>query len=77
MRRIQFSEYNKKRKKARVDLLRLREKLNIKDSKGSKEKKQMEWAILFKMAKKNKEKMLKKIGERKYQLRSKGNSYGL
>ena len=68
MRRTQFSEYNEKRKKARLDLLRLREKLDIKDSSGSTAKNIKEWAILFKMAKKKKEKMLEKIGERKYKL---------
>ena len=69
MRKIKFEEYNKKRKVAKKDLLKIRRKLNIKSGSGGIHRSPEKRVLLFKLAKRKKEKMLEKIGPRKYKLK--------
>jgi altronate dehydratase len=68
MRKINFKEHDQKRKEAKIDLLKLRDQLGIKSGSGGVKRNPKKREILFKLAKKRKEKMIEKIGERKYRL---------
>lgn len=69
MRNIKFKEYNKKRKEAKIELLKLRENLNLKSASGGINRSPEKRNLLFKLAKRKKKKMLEKIGPRKYKLK--------
>ena len=69
MRKINFEEYNKKRKEAKIELLKLRDELNIKSGSGGTYRSSEKRDLLFKLAKRKKEKMLEKVGPRKYKMK--------
>ncbi|SDC27459.1 MULTISPECIES: hypothetical protein [unclassified Candidatus Frackibacter] len=68
MRKISFNEYNKKRKTSKVDLLKVRDGLEKKSNNNSKRRDREKRILLYKLAKKRREKILKKSGEREYKL---------
>ena len=72
MRKIKFQEYNKKRKAARIDLLQIRDGLNFCSDGDFKNRDAEKRDLLYKLAKRKKRRMLKKIGERKYRFKSAG-----
>jgi|GEM_PF-1543122 len=68
MRKISFKEYNKKRKEAKVDLLKMRDNLNKKPNDNSRGRDREKRILLYKLAKERREKIFKKTGEREYKL---------
>ncbi len=66
MRKISFEEYDKKRKSAKIDLLKIRDDLDKKVSSGLRTRDSEKSFLLYKLAKEKKESMLKKVGNRKY-----------
>jgi len=72
LRKIKFQEYNKKRKAARIDLLQIRDELNFCSDGDFKNRDAEKRDLLYKLAKRKKRRMLKKIGERKYRFKSEG-----
>lgn len=66
MKKISFDEYNKKRKSASIELLKLRDSLNKKPSAGLRTRDREKRFLLFKLAKEKKSRMVEKIGDRKY-----------
>lgn len=66
MRKISFEEYDKKRKLAKIDLLKIRDDLDKKPSSGLRTRDNEKRFLLYKLAKEKKEKMLEKVGDRKY-----------
>lgn len=69
MRKIKFEKYNKKRKEAKIELLKLRDELGIKSGSGGINRDPEKRNLLFKLAKRKNEKMLEKIGPRKYRMK--------
>ncbi|TDO92118.1 hypothetical protein DFR79_10720 [Halanaerobium saccharolyticum] len=69
MRKINFEEYNKKRKKAKIDILELRDQLNKKKTKTKRSRQQDKQYLLYKLAKKRKEKMIEKVGNHLYRFK--------
>ncbi len=66
MRKISFDKYDKKRKLARIDLLKIRDSLSKKASYGLRSREDEKRFLLYKLAKEKKLRMLKKIEDRKY-----------
>ena len=69
MRKINFEEYNKKRKKAKIDLLELRDQLQKQKTNTKRSRSQDKQFLLYQLAKKRKEKMIEKIGKHKYRFK--------
>ena len=69
MRKIKFKEYNQKRKSTKIDLLQMRDELNFISGGGSKNRDPEKQDLLYKLAKRKKERMLEKVGERKYRFK--------
>ena len=69
MRKINFEEYNKKRKKAQVDILKLRDQLKKDQSSAKRTRLQDKQFLLYKLAKKRKEKMIEKVGKHRYRFK--------
>ena len=69
MRKIKFEEYNKKRKKAKIKLLKLRDKLDRKPGGGQRIRDREKRSLLYKLAREKKERLLEKIGDRKYRFK--------
>lgn len=68
MRTLDFNDYDKKRKASKVKILQARDRLNKHINGEQKRRNDEERILLYKLAKKNKERMFLKIGEREYQL---------
>ena len=68
MRKINFKEFNKKRKAARIDLLQIRDDLDLKKDKGFRNRDNEKQIILYELAKRKKNKMFKKVSDRKYKV---------
>ncbi len=66
MRNISFDEYDKKRKATRVDLLKIRDSLDKKAGSTIRTRDHEKRFLLYRLAKERKEKMIKKVGDRKY-----------
>lgn len=69
MRKINFEKYNKKRKEAKIDILELRDQLSKQKTKSKRNRNQNKQFLLYKLAKKRKEKMIEKISEHKYRFK--------
>jgi hypothetical protein len=69
MRKINFEEYNKKRKKAKIDILELRDKLSKQKTSSKRRRSQDKQFLLYQLAKKRKEKMIEKVGKHKYRFK--------
>lgn len=69
MRKINFEKYNKKRKEAKIDILELRDQLSKQKTKSKRSRNQNKQFLLYKLAKKRKEKMIEKISEHKYRFK--------
>lgn len=69
MKKINFEEYNKKRKKAKIDILELRDQLSKQKTKSKRSRNQNKQFLLYELAKKRKEKMIEKISEHKYRFK--------
>ena len=67
-RKINLDDYDKKRKRSRVELLKLRDRLPKMKGGGLNARDKEKQKLLFKLAKKNRENIMKKIGDREYQL---------
>ena len=72
MRNIKFKEYNQKRKSAKIDLLQIRDELNLVTGGGSKNRDPEKQDLLYNLAKRKKKRMLEKVGERKYRFKKEG-----
>ncbi|MFT9485756.1 MAG: hypothetical protein ACH0QD_00025 [Tepidibacillus sp.] len=72
MRTINFDEYNQKRKSSKINFLKMRDQLERKPSSTFRKRDPEKQLLLFKMAKKRKDRLFKKIGEREYELRKEG-----
>ena len=70
MRKINFEEYNKKRKNNRIDLLKIRDELEFKSNKGSRERDSEKQIMLYELAKQKHEKLFEKISDRKYKVKN-------
>ncbi len=68
MKKIKLDQYNKKRKKARLTLLKIRDELGLQTGKAKRRSPEKR-KILYKKAKQKKEKMLEKVEDRKYKLK--------
>ncbi|WP_143555722.1 hypothetical protein [Selenihalanaerobacter shriftii] len=73
MRKISFKEYNIKRKKAKLDFLKIRDNLEQKPDKGLRTRDESKQNALYQAAinKRNRlmqEGILEKVGERKYKI---------
>ncbi|MEJ6952374.1 hypothetical protein [Natronospora cellulosivora (SeqCode)] len=66
MRKISFNEHDQKRKSSRVDLLEIRDSLDKKASSTLRKRDSEKRFLLYRLAKERKEKMIKKVGDRKY-----------
>lgn len=69
MRKIDFEEYNKKRKKAKIDILELRDQLQKKKSETKRSRSQDKQFLLYELAKKRKKQMIEKIGKHQYRFK--------
>jgi hypothetical protein len=69
MKKINFEDYNKKRKKAKIDILELRDQLSKQKTKPKHRRNQKKQFLLYELAKKRKDKMIEKISEHKYRFK--------
>jgi len=69
MRKINFEEYNKKRKEAKINILELRDQLSKPKASSKRSRSQDKQFLLYELAKKRKEKMIEKISEHKYRFK--------
>jgi hypothetical protein len=69
MKKINFEDYNKKRKKAKIDILELRDQLSKQKTKPKRRRNQKKQFLLYELAKKRKDKMIEKISEHKYRFK--------
>jgi hypothetical protein len=69
MRKINFEEYNKKRKKAKIDILELRDQLSKQKTSSKRSRNQNKQFLLYEIAKKRKEKMIEKVGKHQYRFK--------
>jgi len=69
MRKINFKKYNKKRKKAKLDILELRDQLQKQKTNSKRSRSQDKQFLLYKLAKKRKEKMIEKVGKHQYRFK--------
>lgn len=71
MRKIEFEEYDKKRKSAKLKLLQIRDELDTLNYGKAKKRNSEKQSLLFKLAKEKKERIIEKVGERKYRFKQK------
>jgi len=69
MRKINFEEYNKKRKKAKINILELRDQLSKPKTSSKRSRSQDKQFLLYQLAKKRKEKMIEKVGKHQYRFK--------
>ena len=69
MRKINFEEYNKKRKEAKIDILELRDQLSKQKTISKRSRSQNKQFLLYQLARKRKEKMIEKIAKHKYRFK--------
>jgi hypothetical protein len=69
MKKINFEEYNKKRKKAKINILELRDQLTRQKNTSKRSRNQKKQFLLYELAKKRKDKMIEKISEHKYRFK--------
>ena len=69
MKKINFEEYNKKRKEAKIDILELRDQLSKQKTISKRSRSQNKQFLLYELAKKRKEKMIEKIAKHKYRFK--------
>ena len=69
MRKIKFEEQNRKRKAAKIKLLEIRDELERVKDENNIERDSEKQTLLFKLAREKKQRILEKIGERKYRFK--------
>ncbi|RQD68658.1 MAG: hypothetical protein D5S01_11680, partial [Halanaerobium sp. MSAO_Bac5] len=69
MRKIKFEEQNKKRKAAKIKLLEIRDELEKVRDESKLERDLEKQNLLFKLAREKQQRILEKIGERKYRFK--------
>ncbi len=69
MRKINFEEYNEKRKKAKIDILELRDQLQKQKTDSKRSRSQDKQFLLYQLARKRKEKMIEKVGKHQYRFK--------
>ena len=69
MKKINFEEYNKKRKEAKIDILELRDQLSKQKTISKRSRSQNKQFLLYDLAKKRKEKMIEKVGKHQYRFK--------
>lgn len=66
MKKISYEEYDEKRKLAKIELLKIRDGLDKKTGPGLRTRDNEKRFLLYKLAKEKKDRMLEKVGDRKY-----------
>jgi len=69
MKKINFEEYNKKRKEAKIDILELRDQLSKQKTISKRSRSQNKQFLLYELARKRQEKMIEKIAKHKYRFK--------
>jgi len=68
MKKVSLKEYNKKRNSFKLSFSKIREDINQESSEEIRNRDDKKKVLLYQMAKKRKDKLFQKIGDRKYKL---------